>query len=195
MRHGPAYKVTVDPSDGGGHVYLIARLPNARSISSPSRVGDIAGACISEVPWLSSRSCAGALPRAFVGSRIFSSRSSQPGATLRFSASSRSLIPCSHSSITCLESCSALAMCCCKALHDLTMSSGCAVCPLAEVMYLGLSEFGSSIIEGGREGGIWRKLYGRVTAEGRDRKGETVSGTWARRGCSSDLGQKGSALL
>lgn len=63
------------------------------------------------------------------------------------------------------------------------------MCPLEEVMYLGLSEAGSSMTEGGRDESIWRKLYGRVTADGRDRKGETVSGTWARRGCGSGFGQ------
>ena len=57
-------------------------------------------------------------------------------------------------------------------------------------MYLGLSELASSTIEGGREVGICRKLYGRVTAAGRERKGETVRGTWARNGCGSTAGQR-----
>lgn len=52
----------------------------------------------------------------------------------------------------------------------------------------GLFEFGSSIIDGGSDVGICRKLYGRVTADGRDRKGETVNGTWASRGCGSMSG-------
>ena len=44
---------------------------------------------------------------------------------------------------------------------------------------------GGSIIDGGMVEGSCLKVYGRVVAEGRERNGETVSGTWARRSCGS----------
>lgn len=41
------------------------------------------------------------------------------------------------------------------------------------------------MIECGRVAGTVLYVYGRVTAVGREMKGETVRGTWASRGCDS----------
>ena len=74
--------------------------PKARLGSSPSRFGDTAGAitvlCPSDMSASSKSGCGACLP-AFTGSSVSSSLSNHPGATLRFSASSASLILSSHS--------------------------------------------------------------------------------------------------
>jgi hypothetical protein len=54
------------------------------------------------------------------------------------------------------------------------------------MIYLGFSAPLSDITEGGREEGTDRNVYGSVTAVGRDKKGETVKGTWASKGCGSE---------
>ena len=57
------------------------------------------------------------------------------------------------------------------------MSSGWAVCPEADVMYFGFSGPFSESRDGGSDEGTDRNVYGRVTAVGRDKNGETVNGT------------------
>jgi hypothetical protein len=134
-------------------LHFIFSPPKARSSSSPSRVGDIAGGmtvlCPSEVCASSKSGCVAGWP-AFTGSSIFSSLSNHPGATLLFSASSLSLILSSHSlMVLCASSCP-LRMCACSALHDATMSSGRAPCPLEEITYCGFSlELESTVTDGG----------------------------------------------
>lgn len=70
------------------------------------------------------------------------------------------------------------------------MSSGEAECPLEEITYFGLLPSPDSATrDGGREVGALLYVYGSVTAEGSERKGEIVKGIWARRGWVSDEGQ------
>ncbi len=123
--------------------------PKALSSSSPSLLSFDSAIPISPTlaSWLSMRSttcpcgrvCCPALVLFFSGSRIFSSLSSQPGATLRFSASSRCLMSSSHSfSVFSASSCTCC-RCACKALQDAMISSGRAAWPLEEVTYFGFS--------------------------------------------------------
>lgn len=123
---------------------------------------------------------------ALIGSRIFSSRSSHPGATLRFSASSRAAIPSSQSLIKRAASSPSLRRCSSSALQDAPMSSGCATWPLAETTYAAFSVSGDGwITEGGSEVGTLLYVYGSVTAVGNEMNGETVRGTCVRKGCVS----------
>lgn len=62
------------------------------------------------------------------------------------------------------------------------MSSGCAECPDDDTTYLGFPSPFSAIMEGGKDVGTERYVYGKVTAVGSDRKGETVNGTCASNG-------------
>lgn len=64
------------------------------------------------------------------------------------------------------------------------ISSGCAACPELETTYLDFSsdEEGAPVDDGGSVEGSVLYVYGRVVAEGRDTKGDTVKGTCASNG-------------
>lgn len=78
----------------------------------------------------------------------------------------------------------------CSALHEATISSGCAAWPLPETTYCGFEPVAAAVDvvpveEGGSVEGSVLYVYGRVVAVGREMKGETVRGTWASSGCAS----------
>lgn len=65
------------------------------------------------------------------------------------------------------------------------MSSGCAACPVDDMMYFGLSSVLPDVlpvVEAGSVDGIVLYVYGRVVAVGREMKGETVKGICASNG-------------
>jgi hypothetical protein len=172
--------------------HFTSRPPNARSNSSPSLDGDMAGGTGAASPSgfrLSRRSVWFCGVPALVGSKIFSSLSSHPGATLRFSANSFSLMLFSHSLIVVAASSLAFWMCLCRPLQEAMMSSGWAAWPLDETTYFGFSDpLGSTATDGGKDDGVLLYVYGRVTAVGNEMKGDTVNGTcaskgWAPRSC------------
>ncbi len=114
--------------------------PKALSNSSPSFLGAMDGNSAARVSGvtLSSKLWFGCACEsrcdALLGCRSFSSRSSQPGATRRFSARSRADIDSCQSLIALSPSVFVLFRCCSRALHEARMSSGDAACsPLAEM--------------------------------------------------------------
>lgn len=85
------------------------------------------------------------------GSKIFSSLSNHPGATLLFSANSCSFKLLSQSLIVCSASSCAFCMCACNVWHEAMISSGDAACPEGEMTYFSRSvPEGSTVDEGGR---------------------------------------------
>lgn len=167
-------------------------MPNASSSSRPS--ASSTSACVPPPPrsFCSSVSvCAALATPAEVclrsGSSIFSSRSSQPGATRRFSASSRARTPSSHSLMSASASEAALSRCVWRAVHDAITSSGCTARPVDERMNCGPESGAWPLLsgimdEGGRDGGKLLYVYGSDAAVGRDTNGDTVRGTCARSG-------------
>ena len=173
--------------------HFTSKPPKARSNSSPSLDGAIVGSIVAVSPsklWLSRRSGWFCDLLALVGSKIFSSLSSHPGATRRFSANSFSLIFFSHSLMVFAASSFALCRCSCRPLQEAMISSGWAAWPLDETTYFGFSvPFESTVADGGRDDGTFLYVYGRVTAVGNDINGDTVNGTCASRVCDPNPSQ------
>ena len=134
--------------------------PNARSNSSPAALWlscNVGWACLSSTslsmilagrawPWIATEGAALAL---LSGSRIFSLRSSHPGATRLFSARSCSFKLCSQSLITFSASSWVFRIWSCKAWHDLMISSGDAAWPELDTTYFSRSTPLESAVEDG----------------------------------------------